>query len=186
MKRFLIFLFPTLSLIIIGVLSFVFLASSEPTVTIYPKPDPKWWAFQSVDTMKHSRDLAREKLHDDSYDAVIDREVRSIADIGATHVAIATPYDEEFVPYLKRWVSAARKYHLAVWFRGNFSGGRSGSAIRKYRARSILQKPSRLFVGIRIYSKMAMRFLLVRMREWRSGRPAIERRYRRLSKIPDR
>lgn len=122
MKRFLIFLFPTLSLIIIGVLSFVFLASSEPTVTIYPKPDPKWWAFQSVDTMKHSRDLAREKLHDDSYDAVIDREVRSIADIGATHVAIATPYDEEFVPYLKRWVSAARKYHLAVWFRGNFSG----------------------------------------------------------------
>lgn len=122
MKRFSFFLFLLLFLVAMGIFAAAFFLLSEPTVTIYPKPNPRWWAFQSVDTMKHSRDLAREKLHDASYDAVIDREVRAIAETGATHVAIATPYDEEFVPYLKRWVLAARKYHLGVWFRGNFSG----------------------------------------------------------------
>ena len=121
MKR-LFLLFLLLFLIVAGFFALAFFASSEPVVTIYPKPEARWWTFQSVDTMKHSRDLAREKLHDGSYDMVIDREVRDIAEVGATHVAIATPYDEEFVPYLKRWVLAARKYHLGVWFRGNFSG----------------------------------------------------------------
>ena len=122
MKRFFFFLFLLLFLVAAGIFATAFFLSNEPTVTIYPKPNAKWWTFQSIDTMKHSRDLAREKLHDASYDAVIDREVRSIAETGATHVAIATPYDEEFAPYLARWVSAARTYHLGVWFRGNFSG----------------------------------------------------------------
>jgi hypothetical protein len=36
-------------------------------------------------------------------------------------VAIATPYDEQFIPFLKRWVEAARRHHLKVWFRGNWS-----------------------------------------------------------------
>ncbi|KKT37183.1 MAG: hypothetical protein UW22_C0031G0009 [Candidatus Gottesmanbacteria bacterium GW2011_GWB1_44_11c] len=81
-----------------------------------------WWNIQSVDTMKYSRDLTAEKINDPSFDSVIDQQVRDIAEIGATHVAIATPYDEEFLPFLKRWVSAARKYGLLVWFRGNFSG----------------------------------------------------------------
>lgn len=81
-----------------------------------------WWEFQSIDTMKYSRDIAREKLEDSSFDATIDLQVKNIAATGATHVAIATPYDEEFVPYLTRWVRAARKYKLNVWFRGNFSG----------------------------------------------------------------
>lgn len=81
-----------------------------------------WWDFQSIDTMKYSRDTAREKLTDPKFDAVIDQQVSQIAAAGATHVAIATPYDEEFVPFLTRWVAAARKYHLNVWFRGNFSG----------------------------------------------------------------
>ena len=98
MKRFSFFLFLLLFLVAMGIFAAAFFLLSEPTVTIYPKPNPRWWAFQSVDTMKHSRDLAREKLHDASYDAVIDREVRAIAETGATHVAIATPYDEEFVP----------------------------------------------------------------------------------------
>ena len=122
MKRFFFFLFLLLFLVAAGIFATAFFLSNEPMVTIYPKPNAKWWTFQSIDTMKHSRDLAREKLHDASYDAVIDREVRSIAETGATHVAIATPYDEEFAPYLARWVSAARTYHLGVWFRGNFSG----------------------------------------------------------------
>jgi hypothetical protein len=81
-----------------------------------------FWAFQSIDTMKYSRDLSREKLHDSTFDAVIELQVRQIAETGATHVAIATPYDAEFLPILKRWVAAARREHLKVWFRGNWSG----------------------------------------------------------------
>lgn len=83
---------------------------------------PSWWKVQSVDTMKYSRDLTREKLKDVSFDTVIDKQVGDIASLGATHVAIATPYDEEFVPMLARWVKAARTHNLKVWFRGNFSG----------------------------------------------------------------
>ncbi len=81
-----------------------------------------WWATQSIDTVKYSRDIAREKLKDNSFNPVIDLQVKNIALTGATHIAIGTPYDEEFLPFLKRWVVAARKYGLNVWFRGNFSG----------------------------------------------------------------
>lgn len=81
-----------------------------------------WWTVQSVDTMKYSRDMAREKLYDSSFDKVINDQVAQIAKINATHVAIDTPYDEEFIPILKKWVKAARDNNLNVWFRGNFSG----------------------------------------------------------------
>ena len=81
-----------------------------------------WWKFQSIDTMKSSRDLAREKLNDSSYDIEIEKQVSEIAATGATHIAIATPYDDEFYPILKRWVSAARSHNLNIWFRGNWSG----------------------------------------------------------------
>ena len=81
-----------------------------------------WWKFQSIDVMKYSRDLAREKINDASFDSVIDKQVKDIASVGATHIAIGTPYDEEFIPFLTRWVKAARKYELSVWFRGNWSG----------------------------------------------------------------
>ncbi len=82
----------------------------------------RFWNFQSIDTMKWSRDLSREKLNDPTFDVTIERQIKSIADTGATHVGIATPYDEEFLPILKRWVKYARQYNLKVWFRGNFSG----------------------------------------------------------------
>lgn len=88
----------------------------------YAPPQRSFWNFQSIDTMKYSRDIAREKLHDESFDAVIEKQVADIASTGATHVAIATPYDEEFVPFLERWVSAAHRHNLHVWFRGNWSG----------------------------------------------------------------
>lgn len=81
-----------------------------------------WWEVQSIDTMKYSRDPSREKLRDPSYDRVIDLHVKNIAQTGATHVAIGTPYDAEFLPIMKRWVAAARRYNLNVWFRGNWSG----------------------------------------------------------------
>lgn len=80
------------------------------------------WPIRSVDTMKYSRDLSREKMNDPKFDEIIDRQVRDIAAIGANYVAIGTPYDKEFIPMLIRWVSAARKYNLKVWFRGNLSG----------------------------------------------------------------
>ena len=80
------------------------------------------WSVRSIDTMKYSRDSARDKENDTSFNDVIDLQVSRIASAGASHIAIATPYDEEFVPFLKRWVETARKYKLNVWFRGNFSG----------------------------------------------------------------
>ena len=80
------------------------------------------WTVKSVDTMKFSRDLALEKLNDPSFDQTINLQIKNIKEIGATHVAISTPYDEKFTPYLLRWVKTARKHNLNVWFRGNFSG----------------------------------------------------------------
>ncbi len=81
-----------------------------------------WWEVQSIDTVKYSRDLSREKLNSKSFPAVIDAQINQIAHTGATHVALGTPYDEEFLPILELWVKTARKYDLNVWFRGNFSG----------------------------------------------------------------
>lgn len=78
--------------------------------------------IRSIDTMKYSRDLSREKLYDKSYDAVINKQMADIAATGANYVGIGTPYDEEFRPILERWIKAARKNRLRVWFRGNFSG----------------------------------------------------------------
>lgn len=82
----------------------------------------KYWDVQSIDTMKFSRDLAREKLNDKNFEKVINEQVKNIAETGATHVAVGTPYDEEFLPYLQEWVKAARVNNLNVWFRGNWSG----------------------------------------------------------------
>lgn len=86
------------------------------------RPKENRWKFESVDTMKYSRDLSREKLHDVNFDKTIELQMKEIADSGATHVGIATPYDDEFLPILKRWVFSARTNGLKVWFRGNFSG----------------------------------------------------------------
>lgn len=82
----------------------------------------QFWPVRSVDTMKYSRDLAQERLSDPGFDTTIDLQVKAISASGATHVALGTPYDEPFVPFLTRWVTAARKYGLKVWFRGNFAG----------------------------------------------------------------
>ena len=104
------------SIICLGVsLQFVALGKEQPESVHF-------WNFQAIDTMKYSRDLAREKLKDSTFDVVIEQQIKQIADTGATHVAIATPYDEEFLPFLKRWVKYARQYNLKIWFRGNFSG----------------------------------------------------------------
>jgi hypothetical protein len=116
--------FATLVVLCVGG-GFLFWASRHLTVpshVAYGPPPETLWNFQAIDTMKYSRDIAREKLGDASFDAVIEMQVKNIAETGATHVAIATPYDEEFVPFLRRWVEAARRHGLYVWFRGNWSG----------------------------------------------------------------
>lgn len=79
------------------------------------------WNMQCIDTMKTSRDKAREWMHTPSANLFIDAQVKFIKQSGATCIAIDTPYDPEFIPILSIWVSTARKYELSVWFRGNFS-----------------------------------------------------------------
>lgn len=111
----------SLGVIVLGILISVFALLLSARQLMAPKRTITW-NFQSIDTMKYSRDLSREKLSDVSFSRTIEKQVKEIADTGATHVAIATPYDEEFYPMLKRWVDAARKNNLKVWFRGNFSG----------------------------------------------------------------
>jgi hypothetical protein len=82
----------------------------------------RFFHVQAIDTMKFSRDIAREKMNNVAYDKEIETQTGNIAGTGATHIAISTPYDDEFIPYMKRWVNTARRHNLKVWFRGNFSG----------------------------------------------------------------
>ena len=62
------------------------------------------------------------KNNDREFAKTIDEQIKAIGQTGATHVAIATPYDDEFLPFLTLWVNTARKYGLNIWFRGNWSG----------------------------------------------------------------
>lgn len=89
---------------------------------IVSEPNLAFWGLRAIDTVKYSRDVARQQMRNPSFDAVIREQVGNIAATGATHVALGTPYDEEFVPFLKRWVAVARAEKLNVWFRGNWSG----------------------------------------------------------------
>ncbi|HSW88583.1 MAG TPA: carboxypeptidase-like regulatory domain-containing protein [Candidatus Saccharimonadales bacterium] len=79
------------------------------------------WKYQCIDTMKSSRDAARSEVFKKNALAEIAKEVTIIKKLGANCVAIDTPYDEEFVPFLQMWVMQAREEHLHIWFRGNFS-----------------------------------------------------------------
>ena len=91
-------------------------------MNIFAQETDSYWEIQSIDTMKFSRDLARERNGDEVFRKIIETNVQKIADVGANYVAIGTPYDEEFLPYLKVWVHAVRSSGLKVWFRGNLSG----------------------------------------------------------------
>lgn len=90
----------------------------EPTANV----KSKFWTMQSIDTVKYSRDTAGQYLNDKSFDTTIEDQVKKIAGTGATHIALGTPYDKEFIPFLKRWVDISRKHGMNIWFRGNFSG----------------------------------------------------------------
>ncbi len=102
----------------------VFSSQSENTSglsTPVVQTSPCIWQICSIDTMKTSRDLARTHLNNPAYDSEIQNQLRLIKQTGASYVSITTPYDEEFRPYLKRWVTLARQEGLKVWFRGNWS-----------------------------------------------------------------
>lgn len=109
------------------IISFLFL--SIVSLFLMPKQasaqnetPPSLWDVQCVDTMKTSRDKAREWMKNVTSDVYIEKQIRSIKNAGADCVAISTPYDDEFLPMLSKWVAYAREYNLKVWFRGNFSG----------------------------------------------------------------
>lgn len=106
------------SIVSIFILSFISILAIKKQLSKPVTP----WKIRSIDTMKYSRDLAREKLIDPEFDKVIHQQMANIAETGANYVAIGTPYDQEFIPILKRWVSAARENQLHVWFRGNWAG----------------------------------------------------------------
>ena len=91
-------------------------------ISVTPNENLRFWQIQSIDTMKFSRDLAKERINDSRFDQVIAKQVSDIAQTKATHIAIGTPYDEEFTPFMRKWVIEARKNNLNVWFRGNLSG----------------------------------------------------------------
>ncbi len=82
---------------------------------------PTFWKYQCIDTMKISRDQARVWAKKPTVEKDIEAQLSLIKGMGANCVALATPYDEEFLPHLKMWVEKAREKDLAVWFRGNWS-----------------------------------------------------------------
>lgn len=91
--------------------------------SVLPEPPAgRLWHFQCIDTMKYSRDAARDYLNDPKRAEIfINKEVDIIKSLGTTCVSVGTPYDEEFIPYLRQWVNIVHSKGLNVWFRGNFS-----------------------------------------------------------------
>ena len=109
--------------LIFGIIVFIIIGISALSFRTIPKVNEEpVWEFRAVDTVKYSRDVAGQMIGKPEYDSVIDKQTADIASLGASHIAIASPYDEAYIPFLKRWVTAARKYNLKVWFRGNFAG----------------------------------------------------------------
>jgi len=77
-----------------------------------------YWEVRAIDTMKYSRDRARES----SIVSEIPKIVTAAADLNPTHIAIGTPYDSEFNRVNQSWAREIHRRKINVWFRGNFSG----------------------------------------------------------------
>ncbi len=113
-------------LLLVMLFVLVSFSSFSPFINMktYSQSNPnvqRFWQYQCFDTMKTSRDKARAWKDDKNLKKYIDKEMDAIVRIGGNCVAIATPYDEEFLPVLKLWVQSARNHNLHIWFRGNFS-----------------------------------------------------------------
>lgn len=95
--------------------------TQRPHVETYTDTSLQLWPYQCIDTMKTSRDNARNWAKDPNLNTKIEKEMSAVVRMGANCVAIDTPYDAEFDGYLNAWISEARSHHLKIWFRGNFS-----------------------------------------------------------------
>lgn len=105
--------------------SFVFISFLLPTLINPLRRDETavlstFWKYQCLDTMKYSRDTARAwNGKENELQKEINLQIAAIKTLGANCVSLGTPYNAEFVPFMKKWVDAARKNNLHVWFRGN-------------------------------------------------------------------
>ena len=106
-----------------------------------------YWEIQSIDTMKYSRDMAREWGNNLITEKIIQSYIEKIASTGANYMAVGTPYDNEFIPFMKFWVEAARKSGLKVWFRGNFSGWEGWFGYPKITKEDYLEKLSNFILA---------------------------------------
>lgn len=103
---------------IISLFIFLFILIFKPA---FAETRPTLWNYQCIDTMKTSRDNARRWARDPELPLYIEKELSAIVEIGGNCVALDTPYNDEFLPYLRLWVKTARKKNLKIWYRGNFS-----------------------------------------------------------------
>jgi len=105
------------------VFSGLFPLSSLSVAKAQSAPAKTFWQYQCIDTMKYSRDTARAwQGKDAQLQQLVQQQLGAIKNLGANCVAIDTPYDPEFWPFMKVWVDQARADNLVVWFRGNMSG----------------------------------------------------------------
>jgi hypothetical protein len=119
MKKFTMLLFSVLGVLVLSNVSPI--VHSEELVNPQPRRTECLWEICSIDTMKLSRDKARQELNHPEFDNTIAQQMKLIKQTGANYVSVGTPYDKEFLPYLRRWVKAAREQDLNVYFRGNWS-----------------------------------------------------------------
>lgn len=87
------------------------------TPTIAQPDSSKTWSIQSVDAMKYTKDV----ICNQKDEVWINKWVGKAAELGATHVAISTPYDNpkcgDAVAYTKTWIKAIRAKGLKVFHR---------------------------------------------------------------------
>ena len=70
----------------------VFTSFMSPQRVMAADYTDRFFRVQSIDTMKYSRDRARNEVTD-VVRLDIDQQIGRIAATGATHIAVATPYD---------------------------------------------------------------------------------------------
>jgi hypothetical protein len=93
-----------------------------------------FWKYRCLDTMKYSRDSARAWTgREKELEQNINKQLDDIKGMGANCVALGTPYNEEFVPFLAKWVAGARSRGLAIWFRGNTAEWEGWFGYAKYK-----------------------------------------------------
>lgn len=89
-----------------------------PTVTPTPPPAPQPnWDIQGVDVMKYSKDVVCAPPSDE----FIASQAAKAKELGVTHVAVATPYENpscgNSLTLTTKWVNAIRAEGLKVWHR---------------------------------------------------------------------